>query len=51
MGSQIKKTLCNMEEEITHIENKDVKNLMCSAHEKKTIYVWGFIILEFIGTD
>jgi hypothetical protein len=39
MGSQIKKTLCNIEEEITSIESKDVKSLMCSVFEKKTIYV------------
>ena len=39
MGSQIKKTLCHIEEEITLIENKDVKHLACTAFERKTIYV------------
>jgi hypothetical protein len=40
MGSQIKKTLCHIEEEIISIEKKDVKNLICNDYEKKAIYVY-----------
>jgi hypothetical protein len=51
MGSQIEKTLANIENEITSIENKDVKGLVCSVHEKKTIYVILNVYTEFLRSN
>jgi hypothetical protein len=39
IGSNIKRSLCQIEEEIKLLEAKDVKNLACSNPEKKAIYV------------
>jgi hypothetical protein len=39
IGSGIKTSLNQIEEELKILEAKDVKNLVCSAFEKKAIYV------------
>ncbi len=46
IGANIKRSLCTIEDEIKTLELKEVKNLVCSNMEKKTIYVM-FINLEY----